>query len=70
MSSERVIMAFAVIGLVLSAALAAGCLGDGEQPAGRVSATEPPVPETGGVSGGTVPAPQETTLPLPIPIGS
>jgi hypothetical protein len=63
-------MAFAVIGLILGAALCAGCLGDGEQPGGKVSVTEPPVPGTGGVSGGTVPPIAETTLPIPIPIGS
>lgn len=60
----------AIVGLVLGAGLCAGCLGDQEQPGGRVSATEPPVPDTGGVSGGTLPAIDQTTLPIPIPIGS
>lgn len=58
-----------IVGLVFGTALFAGCLGD-EQTGGKVSATQPPVPDTGGVSGGTQPAIQETTLPIPIPIGS
>lgn len=69
MSLERVLFVVAVVGLVSGAALCAGCLGDPEQPGGWVSATQPPVPGTGGVSGGTPPA-LETTLPIPIPIGS
>jgi hypothetical protein len=69
MSPERVLFLLAIVGLVCGAALCAGCLGDQEQPGGRVSATQPPVPDTGGVSGGTPPA-LDTTLPIPIPIGS
>ena len=60
----------ALVALVIGAGLCAGCLGDGEQPGGRESATQPPTPDSGGVSGGTLPAAQETTLPIPIPIGS
>jgi hypothetical protein len=70
MSLERVLFVLAVVGLVLGAALCAGCLGDETQPGGRVSATQPPVPDTGGVSGGTPPAVGATTLPIPIPLGS
>ncbi len=70
MSLERVLFLLAIVGLVCGAALCAGCLGDQEQPGGKVSVTQPPVPDTGGVSGGTPPAVEETTLPIPIPIGS
>lgn len=70
MSLERVLFVLAVIGVVLGAGLSAGCLGDQEQPGGKVSATQPPVPDTGGVSGGTPPTFEGTTLPVPIPIGS
>ena len=70
MSLERVLFALVMVGVLLGGALSAGCLGDQEQPGGKVSATEPPTPDSGGVSGGTVPSLPETTLPLPIPIGS
>jgi hypothetical protein len=70
MSPERVLFLLAIVGLVCGAALCAGCLGDQEQPGGRVSPTQPTVPDTGGVLGGTTPGVQETTLPIPIPIGS
>ncbi len=70
MSLERVVFALAVVGLVVGAALCAGCLGDEGQPDGRVSATQTPGPDTGGVSTGTPPSGEETTLPIPIPIGS
>lgn len=70
MSLERVLVALVIIGLIVGAAVCAGCLGDQEQPGGKASVTEPPTPDSGGVSGGTVPGLQETTLPLPIPIGS
>ena len=70
MSLERVLFALAIVGLVLGAALCTGCLGEQEQPGGEVSATQPPVPDTGGVSGGTLPVIGETTIPIPIPIGS
>ena len=69
MSLERVLYLLAIAGLVVGAALCAGCLGDQEQPGGTVSATQPPAIETGGVSG-SPPAVGETTLPIPIPIGS
>ena len=48
----------ALAGLVIGAALCTGCLGDGEQPGGKESATQPPTPDNGGVSGGTRPAGQ------------
>lgn len=70
MSLERALFVLAIVGLVLGGALCAGCLGDQEQPGGKVSATQPPAPDTGGVSGGTQPTGEETTLPIPIPIGS
>lgn len=70
MSLARVFRVLAVVGLILGAALGAGCLGDQEQPGGRVSSTQPPGPDTGGVSGGTPPTIEETTLPIPIPVGS
>lgn len=58
------------VGVVLGAAICAGCLGDEGQPGGKESATQPTVPDTGGVSGGTPPTIQGTTLPIPIPLGS
>jgi hypothetical protein len=70
MSLERVLVMLALVGFVIGAALCTGCLGDGEQPGGKESATQPSTPDSGGVSGGTLPAGQETTLPIPIPIGS
>ena len=70
MSLERVLVILALVGLVLGVTLCSGCLGDQEQPGGKESATQPPTPDNGGVSGGTQPAGQETTLPIPIPIGS
>jgi hypothetical protein len=70
MSLERTLFVLASVGLVLGAAVCSGCLADEGQPGGRESATQPPVPETGGVSGGTPPAIEGTTLPIPIPIGS
>ncbi len=70
MSLERVLLTLAIVGLVLGVALCAGCLGDKEQPGGGVSATQPSVPDSGGVSGGTQPTIGETTIPIPIPIGS
>lgn len=70
MSPERVLLAFALVAIVIGAALGAGCLADEGQPGGRESATQPAVPDTGGVSGGTPPWPGETTLPIPIPVGS
>jgi hypothetical protein len=70
MSLKSVLLMLLIAGFVLGAALCAGCLGDREQPDGRVSATQPPAPETGGVSGGTQPVVGETTIPIPIPIGS
>lgn len=70
MSLERAVFALAIVGLVLGAALCAGCLGDEGQPGGWESPTQPPSPDTGGVSTGTPPSGEETTLPIPIPIGS
>jgi hypothetical protein len=70
MSPQKVLVLFGVLGLVLGASLLAGCLGTEEQPGGRVSATPPPTTDSGGVSGGTIPQGHQTTVPIPIPIGS
>jgi hypothetical protein len=70
MSLERVVYLLAVAGLVLGAALCTGCLADEGQPDGGVSGTEPSGPGSEGVSTGTPPSGEETTLPIPIPIGS
>ena len=70
MSLERVVFALAIVGLVVGAALCAGCLGDEGQPGGGESPTQSSAPDTGGVSAGTPPSGEETTLPIPIPIGS
>ncbi len=67
MSPARVLALLALIGLVIGAALGAGCLGQ-TGPETRESVTGAPTSD--GVSGGTVPPVSETTLPIPIPLGS
>ena len=70
MSLERVVFVLAIVGLVLGAALCAGCLGDEGQPGEKEGATQSPVTGSDGVSTGAPPSGEETTLPIPIPIGS
>jgi len=67
MSPARILAILALVGLVIGASLGAGCLGP-TAPETRESVTGVPTPD--GVSGGTVPPVGETTLPIPIPLGS
>lgn len=70
MSLARIRSLLLILGLVVGIAAGAGCLADEGQPGGKESTTQPSVPDTGGGSGGTPPEAGDTTLPIPIPIGT
>ena len=67
MSAAHGLALFLLFGLLVGAALGAGCLGPAP-PEVRESVTAAPTPGDG-VSGGTLPPGSETTIPIPIPIG-
>ena len=69
MSVARVFVLLALLLLVASAALGAGCLGE-PAPASSGSAAGSPSSGADGTPGGTTGPASDTTIPVPIPVGS